>query len=62
MKRNTLAFLAAVLTLASLTAAPASASSFGIRGGVYTEVSKPVIGAQILNPAGLHHKIKPQSE
>jgi hypothetical protein len=52
MKRTSAAFAVILVSLLALVAVPAHASSFGVRGGVYTERSKPFIGAEILTHAG----------
>jgi hypothetical protein len=61
MKRNCAA-LAVIASLLALAAAPADAASFGIRGGVYTELDKPFVGAELLSHAGGSLYFNPNAE
>jgi hypothetical protein len=41
-----------LLVLVGVVTSPVSATDFGVRGGVYTERSKPFLGAELLTRAG----------
>lgn len=51
-----------LLAFVVLSPAPAAATSFGVRGGVYTHESKPFVGAELLMHAGSDFYFNPNAE
>src|ERR1041384_8248364 len=60
--KQTSVWMAFVLLVCLLAGSAAQATDFGIRGGVYTERSKPFVGVELLSHAGDDLYFNPNAE